>query len=136
MKEVMADYGWKSIKARLRKFAIWIWLKIQHLDHSFKVERSIQVREKIVRWRQVRLRGGMGWRFPAQFGAEAQRVDDQQQETRPAGIKGICDPDDLLLRRAVDEAFRLQAGGAVLAGILRGKPFISGSQVQDQGSTS
>ncbi len=82
--------------------------------------------KQLVRMRQVCLWVGMGWALPTHFGAEFFGVDHQQHETMPACIKGIRDFDDLLLCRAVDESFRLQAGRAVFAGFLRNKPLSTG----------
>jgi hypothetical protein len=76
-----------------------------------------------------------GW-FPTQIRVQFFGVDHQQHQSVLPGVKGIRHANDLLLRRAVDESLGLQAGRAILAGYLCGKPCVVGGQMQDQGSTS
>lgn len=94
------------------------------------------MREQFVGGWDVRLWVGVRGRLPAKFGAEAFRVDHQQHQSGLVAIKRIRYPYDLLRGRAMDEPFLLQAGGTVLAGLLSGEPVSTGSEMQDQGSTS
>jgi len=111
--------------------SIWFRFERDDLYNGIRFERTIQVREEFAFAGVGRL--GFGGRLPFEFGRQSGWVDDQQNESSLAAVKGVGNTHDLGDCRAVDKALRGKTVRGILAIFRSGKPGCLGCEMKNEG---
>src|SRR4029453_17117265 len=105
------------------KSSIWMRLKVEHPDYRLQVDGAVDVREERTFGNTGRRRS-FGGGFPLQVRGQTIGFDHQQNQVLLVFVILLGNRDHLLIGGTMDEAFRLETFGtiiATLAGLIPGR---------------